>query len=185
MLEYIYKFLEYYLLTCEADRSPDEKLNMASFGLYAPFQYNNASTLLPAILIQIEPNGVVEQFTNKVQRLNIGMNIYTIKEMPNNLTSNEIMTADFLKELKILDKIFKILEGKNGKTIPTFDPEKDNYFIHSLHRTDIMVFDIINNNKVTRTTFNAMLTDFSAVNENNYVKEKIELLTNIEINYGI
>jgi len=181
MLRYIYNFIKYFIIDSDVDRDVNEKLNIKSFGIYSPYIYDKAVLVYPSILLEIKPSNSIEQFAEKAQRHNIDIIIHSITQVPNNLSSLEGMTDDFLASLDIADKIFDILEGTNGKLLPTFNKDTDKYFIHSLHRDGVTYVDIDGLNKITKTTFKAMVSDFSALKKYTTLEEPIDLETKITV----
>jgi len=174
MLTYIFTFFKYFLMDKE-----DTNLNIKYFSLYNDqiLNQNKGLALFPAALLDIKIDSNIEQFSNRIQRPMVYVDVYTAVEAPLDLNSGDILTQYYLDTMKLSDNVFKVLEGVNGSILPSFDPKTNKFFANSVHRysTELITFE--KGIKVARTTYKFMLLDLTGVPEYELIK-----LLNLDIN---
>jgi len=167
MLEYIYNYFKYFLID-----KKDNNLNIKYYSLYNDqiLNQNKGVTLFPASLIDIRIDENIEQFSNKIQRPMVYVDIYAAVEAPLDLNSSDVLTQYYLDTMKLSDNIFKVLEGTNGKQLPIFDPKTNKFFANSVHRyyTEVLTFE--KGIKIAKTTYKFMLLDLTGIPEYELIK---------------
>lgn len=164
MLSYIYNYFLHFLITADSDRTKSEQLNLKTFGIYnSQFVSDDSGMLVhPSALIDISINGIL-QYTNKIQRHNVSVDVHVSQQLPSKFTTLETLNNSYLELMKLSDKVFVALEQTNGAMLPNFNSTTDIYFSDNLHRSNVVLTDIQGLNKTSVITFEFLLLDFSAL----------------------
>jgi len=156
MFSYIYNFLRYIINNNISDIKHIDLYNN---------QFQNLSTNdpipYPAVLIEIVPDAVFEQYSNKLQIAQITVNLYLGTEFASSLRSNDSKIDKSLEHLSLVDRLFKYVEGVNNNDLPD-ELKSTIYEIGSLHRKTVEFLTGYNTVKVTKTSFIFRFADASA-----------------------